>query len=90
MEEILHQLRTDIGLLVEGKAKELCPVRTGRLRASINSRVSGKDVMVGTNVIYAPHVEFGTSRQRAKPYLRPALFHSKDRIIELIKERLKT
>jgi HK97 gp10 family phage protein len=29
-------------------------------------------VYVGTDVIYAPYVEFGTSRMSAQPYLRPA------------------
>ena len=29
--------------------------------------------IVGTNVAYAPHVEFGTVRQSAQPFLRPAL-----------------
>lgn len=28
---------------------------------------------VATNVEYAKHVEFGTSRQRAQPYMRPAV-----------------
>ena len=31
-----------------------------------------KSVYIGTNVEYAPYVEFGTSRQRAQPFLRPA------------------
>jgi HK97 gp10 family phage protein len=29
-------------------------------------------LVVGSNVDYAPFVEFGTSRQAAQPYLRPA------------------
>lgn len=28
---------------------------------------------VGTNVFYAPYVEYGTRRQQPQPYLRPAL-----------------
>lgn len=66
-----------VGLRVQNAAREFCPVQTGRLRSSIQS-VPGKDtqgpyVDVGTNVEYAPYVEFGTSRQPAQPYLRPAL-----------------
>lgn len=65
------------GLDVQNRARELCPVDTGRLRSSIRS-VPGKDthgpfVAIGTNVTYAVFVEFGTSRARAQPYLRPAL-----------------
>ncbi|WP_334111256.1 HK97-gp10 family putative phage morphogenesis protein [Thermodesulfitimonas autotrophica] len=53
------------GLLVERDAKKLCPVDTGRLRTSISHRLTGAGtknpaVEVGTNVEYAPYVEFGT------------------------------
>lgn len=52
--------------------------RTGRLRASIRWHLPGSDdrgmfVDVGSNVVYAPFVEQGTSRMAARPYLRPAL-----------------
>lgn len=64
-------------LRVERAAKQACPVDTGRLRASITHRLErdsqGLYGLVGTNVNYAPHVEFGTKYMRAKPYLRPAL-----------------
>lgn len=64
-------------LRVQRAAKRLCPVDTGRLRASIAWRM-GRDwrglyAIVGTNVHYAAYVEFGTRRMRARPYLRPAL-----------------
>lgn len=51
------------------RARQVVPVRTGRLRASL--RVSfflgGLAAEVGTDVFYAPLVEFG-----GKPYLIPA------------------
>lgn len=36
--------------------------------------------VVGTNVHYAPYVEFGTSRMRAQPYLRPSAQEVRGRI----------
>lgn len=72
-------------LWVEADAKKLCPVDTGRLRASITHRVisaktswrkGSKDIIqgrVGTNVHYAPYQELGTDKMPAQPYLRPAL-----------------
>lgn len=48
-----------IGQKAEGYAKDDCPVDTGRLRNSISNKVDGKDVYIGTNVEYAPYVEFG-------------------------------
>ena len=63
------------GAYVEGLAVLLCPVKTGNLRSSISHLVAHPIVRVGTPVDYAPHVEYGTSRQTAQPYLRPALAH---------------
>lgn len=61
-----------VGLQAEGYAVQKCPVDTGRLRNSItHMRVNG-NVYIGTDVEYAPHVEYGTSRQKAQPFLRPA------------------
>jgi HK97 gp10 family phage protein len=60
---------------VKADAKTRAPVDTGNLRASIRHKMSGDSLsaMVYTNVYYAPDVEFGTSKQRAQPYLIPAL-----------------
>jgi HK97 gp10 family phage protein len=61
---------------IEGKAKHLVPVDTGRLRASIATRLDSDSVPlwaeVGTNVLYARPVEYG-SRPHYAPIdaLRP-------------------
>ena len=64
----------EIGLSAENYAARKCPVDTGNLRGSITYEVDAGDnaVYIGTNVDYAPHVELGTSRQKAQPFLRPA------------------
>jgi HK97 gp10 family phage protein len=50
------------------------PVDTGLLRKSwLLDRLTPLSAIIGTNVEYAKHVEFGTSRTRAQPFLRPAL-----------------
>ena len=51
--------------IVEGSAKKLCPVDSGHLRETIHimkQAAAGRDLSatVGTNVEYAPYVEFGT------------------------------
>lgn len=51
--------------IVEGGAKVDCPVDTGLLRSSIhltpaNTSKNQVSAKVGTNVEYAPYVEFGT------------------------------
>lgn len=52
--------------VVEVSAKEKCPVDDGTLRGSIQSWVVGDSGYVGTNVEYAPYVEFGTGVFAAK------------------------
>ena len=51
-----------IGGMAESYAKQKCPVDTGRLRNSITHQQEGKrTVAIGSNVVYAPFVELGTS-----------------------------
>lgn len=49
---------------VQNRAKQLCPVDTGRLRASITYEIRLDNrspyALVGTNVFYAPYQEEGT------------------------------
>lgn len=73
---------------VEAEAKRMCPVLTGNLRSSIHTIFDEADLSayigtsrdkliqvsgIGTITFYAPYVEFGTYKMRARPYLRPAL-----------------
>ncbi len=77
------EIKTERDLLrlaidVQNRAKELCPVDTGRLRASIDHE-PGRDrrgpyVDVGVfGVFYSPFVEYGTFNMRSQPFIRPAL-----------------
>ena len=93
-DEVLQQLSRAVataldvcGLLGEGYAMKICPVDTGHLRRSISYTVREDEqaAYIGTNVTYAPFVELGTRRQKAQPYLKPAVSdHTKQykRIIE--------
>lgn len=62
-----------IGMQAETYGKKLCLVDTGRLRNSITHQTETDAVYVGTAVEYAPFVELGTSRQKAQPYIKPAV-----------------
>ncbi len=71
--EELGKAVRDLVLIVEAKAKELCLVDTGKLRASITPVIqSWAQAYVGTNTEYVPHVEFGTKHAAAQPFLEPA------------------
>ena len=61
-----------IGSAAEGHAKALTPVDTGRLRNSISHAASGDTAYIGTNVEYAPYVEFGSVHNKAHHMLKKA------------------
>lgn len=44
---------------------------------------------VGTGVEYAPHLEFGTSRMEARPFLRPAWDNNIDKVKGAMRHQLK-
>lgn len=97
-DEALADLKTAIttalekcGLAAERYAKRKCPVDTGRLRNSITHRTDSdkKEVVIGTNVEYAPYVELGTSRQKAQPFLEPAVHDHEDRYRKIFESELK-
>lgn len=84
----------DLGTaMLEKQTKSLTPVRTGRLRNSEHSSTTGNaqaaEGVVSTNVEYAPYVEFGTSRQKAEPYLRPAAKIVKPKVDRMAIEEIR-
>jgi len=71
----ISQKLVTAALMVERTAKQTVPVLTGALKRSITHEpeVPKREVLVGSNLTYAPFIELGTSRMSARPYLRPAL-----------------
>ena len=86
-ERKLNQVLTRAALLVERTAKQLVPVDTGTLKRSITHEIdtNKKIARVGSNVEYAAHVELGTSKRTARPYLVPALMKNRKAIKALVK-----
>ena len=71
--------------IVETHAKIRCPVDTGFLRNSITvDEVTPMEAIVGPHTDYAEHVEFGTSRMAAQPYMRPALDEHEGEIVQAV------
>lgn len=65
---------------IRNDAVAAAPVDTGRLRQSIGLQKRGEGhYRVGTNVEYAPYVEYGTRRMAAQPFMRPALERNRGR-----------
>lgn len=55
---------------------------TGALVASITHVIDadGLGASVGTNIAYGPHLEFGTTKMAARPWLKPTFDAAKERI----------
>ena len=71
---------TMAAIVVNMDATMLAPVDTGNLRDSITHEVDEEEARVGTNVDYAPHLEYGTVNMAAQSFLRPALDRNKAQI----------
>jgi HK97 gp10 family phage protein len=63
----------------------LVPVDEGDLKES--GKYSSEGVEYGTD--HAVHVEFGTVKMRAQPYLRPAVENQKDELARLSAEQIQ-
>lgn len=101
--EQLGQAMIAIGMTAESNAKQEITkavydtpesksgyVRTGRLRNSITYGVDTNEpaVYIGSNVEYAPYVELGTSKMRARPFLKPAVENYGEQYQELLKQAM--
>lgn len=75
---------TQVVRKVAADAKRLAPVRTGYLRKNITHTVSRKRTFVvgiiRSNARYSIFQEFGTTRNSAHPFLRPAFTQNIDYI----------
>ena len=91
IDQALATALEEVGLVAEGYAKRLCPVDTGRLRNSIThvTRPDDNAVYIGTNVEYGQYVEYGTLRQKAQPFLRPAATGHGDTYRAIVEDRLR-
>jgi HK97 gp10 family phage protein len=64
---------------------------TGRLVSSFLSEPGSEPLSydVRANAMYAGFLEFGTSRMAPRPFLRPALAATNDRIVQLVRDAIQ-
>jgi HK97 gp10 family phage protein len=91
LDESLLKAGVNLGNAIGRRARRLVPKRSWALHDTIRTNaelvkpgvvvttVTAGGMVNGKLVDYATWVERGTSKQRAQPYLRPALLQSKDR-----------
>lgn len=82
-------------VLIRRKAKSLAPRATGQLVKDIvlrTKREPNGDIVARVGVkplsFYGMFAEFGTSRQAARPWLRPAFDSQREQVAKAIQDRL--
>lgn len=90
-EKQLNMGLESVGVTAERYAKKECPVDTGRLRNSIAYSVQGNDVYIGTNVVYAPQVEFRDIAHRTGKahFLKDSALNHSDEYKKIVENALK-
>lgn len=91
-------------LIIRDEARDLVPVKTGRLRSAIFAAYGNPkkaDVLVGVNTRipvdpahpesgnYAGIVEFGNDHQPPQPYMRPAIVAQRPIVARIISEKIR-
>lgn len=89
LEAALDEAYDEIGSEAVRYAQSLCPVDTGRLRASLDYKKEENTLMVGSDVDYAKYVETGTMRQKAQPFLKPAMEDKAAKFESVLGEKMK-
>lgn len=59
--------------IIMEESRDTCPVDTGNLKESHAVETENRVVLIVVGAEYAGDVEYGDDRQRAQPYLRPAI-----------------
>ena len=86
--EMTQSVLMEAGTWIANRMRELVPVRTGRLQASIQTIEYPGTVVVGpVDVPYSLFVEYGTRYMTAQPYIRPAAEEYVNRANRLMGER---
>ncbi len=90
IQEGIKKSTKQAAVITKDEAIRECPVRTGYLRSTIFYSVGGPmEYSVGAKAPYGYYVEYGTSRMRAQPFLRPAFIFVTENIVSAMAESIQ-
>ena len=69
--------------MIAQNAQRKAPVDTGYLRSKIRARAGKKSAVVESLAPYSVHVEYGTWKMAAQPFMRPAIDEHRRQILEV-------
>jgi HK97 gp10 family phage protein len=71
------------GLTLQAEAMRRSPWDTGNNINSARTEIAGENLVeMSFNTEYSYYLEFGTSKMQARPYIRPAIDESEDKIVQ--------
>ena len=70
--------------------KDRTPVDTGELLESEHLEITDKDVSIVADAPHAIFVEYGTVKQQAQPFMRPALEYSETEVLRAMKQEVES
>lgn len=85
IDKIVEEWATEVLSL----AKVMSPIKTGKLRESMDKSVDKTSASVGTDVEYGKFVHEGTRKQTANPFLRKAAEIQTRILAQRIKDEFK-
>jgi len=71
---------TAIGIFLIGRAKNLVPVDTGRLKNSLQYDVEVDELYYGSGDVEGQPVNYATFVEKSKPFIKPSVFDNKAKI----------
>lgn len=80
--------RSKKGNRLRASSKNAGKVNVGSIEGTIGN-ADEKAVYVGTNVEYAPYVEYGTSAQKPQPFFKPGIMDHLNQYSKILREYLK-
>jgi len=80
----------EVGKAVVDAVKDETPVVSGILKDSISSNLDeNENLVIYSDVDYAPYVELGTYKMYANPFMRRGIYNSISKVKDIIKKNLE-
>jgi len=90
-ELMISDIVNKAALQIEREAKLNCPVDTSNLKNSIHAKpIDETSAQVGTNIEYAPYVNYGTIHMSARPFFTNAVNSVEDEFKSKIQQAVKS
>ena len=89
MKKIALYMEGEIKSSIAGEKAEPTSVDTGAFLNSVKSESSTDDAIIFSNIFYAKHLEYGTSRMNERRHFRNSLNRNKEKINAFINSQIK-